>query len=276
VAEPRDTWAAGAAYEPFIGRWSRPVATEFVRWLAVPAGGRWLDVGCGTGALTQTVLAMADPAEVQAVDPSEGFVGHAAERVDDPRAHFGVGSATDLPAGPFDAVVSGLVFTFVPDPDAALAAMRAAAPGGLIAAYVWDYAEGMELLRVFWDAVVALDPAAGDLDEGRRFPLCRPDALDELWRRAGIEHVDLRAVRVPTVFADFDDYWNPFLGGQGPAPTYVAQLGSELLVQRHRVRRCRALPGEERVPVVVEVGEDGRHVDRATGHVVATPTSHRP
>jgi trans-aconitate methyltransferase len=222
-----DTWAAGEAYEPFIGRWSRPVAAEFVRWLAVPTGRRWLDVGCGTGALTQTVLAMADPREVQAVDPSEGFVRHASERSPDPRARFGVGSATDLPDGPFDAVVSGLVLNFVPDPAEALAAMRAAAPDGVIAAYVWDYAEGMGLLRTFWDVAVEVDPAAGALDEGRRFPLCRPDALDQLWRQAGLDHVDLRAIRVPTVFADFADYWTPFLGGQGPAPTYVAGLADD-------------------------------------------------
>lgn len=227
MSRPRDTWSAGTAYEPFIGRWSRPVAAEFVRWLAVPPGGRWLDVGCGTGALTQTVLAAAAPREVLAVDPSEAFVRHTAERVTDPRAHFAVGSATDLPAGPFDAIVSGLVFNFVPDPAAALAVMRSAAPGGVIAAYVWDYAEGMELLRVFWDAVVALDPAAAELDEARRFPLCNPDALDALWRQAGLDRIELRAIRVPTVFADFDDYWKPFLGGQGPAPTYVAQLDED-------------------------------------------------
>lgn len=219
-----DTWAAGAAYEPFIGRWSRPVATEFVPWLAVPPGRRWLDVGCGTGALTETVLALTDPASVVAVDPSEGFVRHAAGRITDPRVHFGVGSATDLPGGPFDTIVSGLVLNFVPDPVAALSAMRTAAPTGVIAAYVWDYAEGMELLRVFWDAALELDPAAADLDEGRRFPLCRPDALANLWHGAGLADVETRAIEVSTVFADFDNYWVPFLGGQGPAPTYVAGL----------------------------------------------------
>jgi trans-aconitate methyltransferase len=227
VAGSADTWAAGDAYEPFIGRWSRPVAAEFVRWLGVPPGRRWLDVGCGTGALTQTILAMADPGEVRGVDPSDGFVRHAAERITDARAHFSTGSASDLPSGEFDAVVSGLVLNFVPDPPAALAAMRAAAPRGVIAAYVWDYADGMGLLRAFWDAAVELDPAVADLDEGRRFPLCRPDALDDLWRQAGFGHVDLRAIRVPTVFADFTDYWTPFLGGQGPAPTYVAGLADD-------------------------------------------------
>jgi trans-aconitate methyltransferase len=227
VSGSSDTWAAGAAYEPFIGRWSRPVATEFVAWLAVPSGRRWLDVGCGTGALTETVLALTDPTSVAAVDPSEGFVGHAAAHLTDPRVRFGVGSATDLPDGPFDAIVSGLVLNFVPDPAVALAAMRAAAPGGVIAAYVWDYAEGMELLRVFWDAATELDRAAAELDEGRRFPLCRRKPLEDLWHGAGLADVESRAIEVPTVFADFDDYWTPFLGGQGPAPTYLANLDED-------------------------------------------------
>lgn len=236
---PSDTWAAGAAYEPFIGRWSRPVAAEFVRWLEVPNGRRWLDVGCGTGALTETVLASALPAAVEAVDPSEGFIHHAAARIADPRARFRVGSATELPDGPFDAVVSGLVLNFVPDPLAALAAMRAAAPDGLIAAYVWDYADGMELLRVFWDVTLELNSAAADLDEGRRFPLCRPDALHDLWSEAGLTEIELRAIRVPTVFADFADYWNPFLGGQGPAPTFVAGLSEDARTALREALRAR-------------------------------------
>ncbi len=221
---PSDIWAAGAAYEPFIGRWSRPVAAEFVRWLQVPADRRWLDVGCGTGALTEIVLATADPREVAAVDPSEGFVGYASARVRDPRARIEVGSATELPPGPFDVVVSGLVLNFVPDPAAALTAMRTAAPNGLIAAYVWDYAEGMGLLREFWDTAVRLDPAAVELDEARRFPLCQPAPLEQLWRAAGLGAVAVRAIEVPTVFGGFEDFWSPFLGGQGPAPTYVAGL----------------------------------------------------
>jgi SAM-dependent methyltransferase len=224
VSGTPDTWAAGAAYEPFIGRWSRPVAAEFVSWLRVPAGRRWLDVGCGTGALTELVLATAAPIRVEAIDPSEGFVGHAAARITDPRAHFRLGSATDLPDGPFDVVVSGLVLNFVPDPAAALAAMRAVAPGGVIAAYVWDYAEGMGLLREFWDAAVRLDPEAAPLDEATRFPICQPGPLEQLWQQAGLTEVAVRAIEIPTLFGEFEDFWSPFLGGQGPAPTYVAGL----------------------------------------------------
>jgi SAM-dependent methyltransferase len=219
-----------------VGRWSRRVAEAFLRWLDVPAGRRWLDVGCGTGALTETVLAVADPAEVVGVDPSEGFLAHARARVVDPRATFRAGDARSLPLPDrrFDAVVSGLALNFVPDPGRAAAEFaRVAAPGGVAAAYVWDYAEGMVMMRYFWDAAATLDPAAGELDEGRRFSLCQPDQLRELWAEAGLDEVTVQAIEIPTVFADFDDYWRPFLGGQGPAPAYAMSLTEE---QRDRLR----------------------------------------
>ncbi|MGI8331818.1 class I SAM-dependent methyltransferase [Actinomadura scrupuli] len=223
----QEVWSAGDAYEAYVGRWSRPVAEVFLHWLEVPAGRSWLDVGCGTGALTGTVLALADPARVVGVDTSEGFLAGARARITDPRSAFHAGDARSLPFPDrsFDAVVSGLALNFVPGPgDAAAELARVTAPGGVAAAYVWDYAEGMAMLRYFWDAAVALDPAAAERDEGRRFPMCRPEALGGLWADAGLEHVTVRAIEVPTVFADFDDYWRPFLGGQGPAPGYLTSL----------------------------------------------------
>ncbi|MEV4166312.1 class I SAM-dependent methyltransferase [Nonomuraea dietziae] len=230
MTHPHETWAAGAAYEAYIGRWSRPVAEAFLRWLGVPAGGRWLDVGCGTGALTATVLAVADPAEITGVDTSEGFLAHARTLISDPRAAFHAGDARSLPlpGRRFDAVVSGLALNFVPDPPRAVTEWaRVAAPGGVVAAYVWDYARGMAMLRHFWDAAAAIDPAAAALDEGRRFPLCGPEPLARLWTESGLGEVEVRAVEVATVFAGFDDYWRPFLGGQGPAPGYLASLTEE-------------------------------------------------
>ena len=240
AAHRADIWASGAAYEPYVGRWSRLVAREFLEWLAVPPDSRWLDVGCGTGALSQTILEIASPSVVKAIDSSAGYVQFAREQVRDPRVSFEVGDAQALAVetGNHDAVVSGLVLNFVPDKDRALAEMaRAARPGGLVAAYVWDYAGQMQLMRHFWDAAVALDPAADELDEGRRFPICRPEPLRAFFLGAGLQAVEVQAIDVPTTFRDFDDYWSPFLGGQAPAPGYAMSLTEERRAAlRERIR----------------------------------------
>ncbi len=219
-------WQSGDAYEAYIGRWSRKIAETFVRQLDVPASRRWLDVGCGTGACTSAVLTAANPAEVVGADPSEGFLETARASVTDPRASFTLADARELPFPDdrFDVVVSGLVLNFVPDPARAAAEIaRVSAPGGLAAAYLWDLAEGMELIRRFWEAAGELDPVAA-LDEGRRYPLCRPEPLGRLWTEAGFTGVSVGEIKIPTVFRDFDDYWQPFLGAQGPAPAYLASL----------------------------------------------------
>jgi SAM-dependent methyltransferase len=220
-------WAVGEAYDKYVGRWSREVAGDFLRWLDVPAGRRWLDVGCGTGALTATVLALADPAEVVGVDPSPGFLETARTRITDPRVDFRSGDARDLPVptGQFDAVVSGLCLNFIPDPARAVTEWsRAAAPGAVVAAYVWDYSEGMAMMRYFWDAAADLVPELPE-DEGPRYAtVCRPDALRALWTDAGLGSITAHAIDVPTVFSDFDDFWSPFLGGQGVAPAYLMSL----------------------------------------------------
>ncbi|MFG1881479.1 class I SAM-dependent methyltransferase [Micromonospora sp. NPDC049102] len=220
-------WRDGAAYEAYVGRWSRLVAVEFLRWLDLPPGLRWFDVGSGTGVLTSTVLRTAQPRQVTGVDPSVGFVRQARAEVTDPRAGFAVGDARvlPLPGRAVDVVVSGLVLNFVPEPALAAAEFaRVVAPGGTVAAYVWDYAEGMAMMRHFWDAAAALDPAAAARDDWQRFALCRPEPLRTLWTDAGLTDVSVQALAVPTVFTDFTDYWTPFLGGQGSAPGYLASL----------------------------------------------------
>jgi SAM-dependent methyltransferase len=235
-----DVWAIGAAYEPYVGRWSTRVARKFLHWLDVPGGSRWIDVGCGTGALSEAVIASESPSQLLGVDASEGFVKYARARIRDTRARFEVGDARNLPAEgqSLDAAVSGLVINFVPDPQLAVAEMtRVVKPGGIVGVYVWDYAGRMELMRRFWDAAVALDPAAQSLDEGRRFPICNPGALEALFRASKLAGVQVKAFDVPTPFRDFDDYWNPFLGGQGPAPTYVMSLDDERRTKlRERLR----------------------------------------
>jgi SAM-dependent methyltransferase len=242
-----DTWERGSPYERYVGRWSRQVAPRFLAWLDVPAGRRWLDVGCGTGALCATIADRCSPASVTGVEPSEGFLETAKENLAG-RAALHRGSATQIPLADaaVDVVVSGLVLNFVPDPPAALTEMaRVTGEGGTIAAYVWDYAGKMELMRLFWDAAAELDAEAAKLDEGARFPLCRPEALAQLFGAAGLEAVAVQAIDIATRLPDFDDYWQPFLGGQGPAPAYAMSLDEPA-----RARLREHLRG--RVPVAAD------------------------
>jgi SAM-dependent methyltransferase len=242
AATTDDKWASGVAYERYMGRWSRKLARPFVEWLRVKPDGRWLDVGCGTGALTSTICEVAAPAAVLACDPAEPFVGHTRHKITDPRVSFAVAAVGALPNEQrgFDAVVSGLVLNFIPNPEVALSSMRErAAPDGIVAAYVWDYAGGFELLRRFWEDAVALDPGAAPLDERVRFPLCHEPALASLFQAVGLSNVETTALDIATTFIDFDDLWTPFLGGTGPAPAYVVSLDParrDALLDRLRAR----------------------------------------
>ena len=240
-----DTWESGSPYEQYVGRWSRRVAPLFLSWLSIPAGRRWLDVGCGTGALCAAIVDRCSPSSVAGVEPSEGFLKTAKEHLAG-RAVLHQGSATAIPLGDasVNVVVSGLVLNFVPDQRAALVEMvRVTSKEGTIAAYVWDYAGKMELMRFFWDAAVELDPDAAKMDEGVRFPLCRPEALEKLFAGAGLEGVEVKPIDIPTPFANFDDYWQPFLGGQGPAPAYAMSLDETARARlRDRIR--------ERMPIM--------------------------
>jgi trans-aconitate methyltransferase len=215
-------WSSGEIYESYVGRWSRLVAAEFVAWLDQPAGLSWLDVGCGTGALTSAILRTAEPVAVLGIDPSAGFIEYARKSVTDERATFEVRSAAELPDGPYDAVVAGLVLNFIPERVEALHRMREI--GSTVAVYVWDYSDGMELMRYFFDAMIEVRPQDREHDEGLRFSFCTAKGLGRLFREAGFTKVGLHEIVVPTEFASFDDYWRPFLGGQGVAPAYLRSL----------------------------------------------------
>jgi len=241
---PRDSWASGENYEAYVGRWSKQVAGRFIEWLAIAPGRDWLDVGCGTGAVTRTIVALREPRRVVAVDQSEAFLRFALAATDDERVSFQPGDAQDLPfdADAFDVAVSGLVLNFVSEPERMAREMaRVVRPGGVIALYVWDYAGEMQMMRHFWDAVRETDPAS-DLDEGRRFPIANLAALRELFGCVGLRQIDTNVIDIPTVFTNFDDYWRPFLGGTGPAPVYVQSLSDAA-----RLDLCEAL--RRRLPV---------------------------
>ena len=248
-----DNWKSGTPYERYVGRWSRQVAPRFLSWLALPAGKRWLDVGCGTGALCGAILEHAAPASVTGVEPSEGFLATARENLGT-RARLELGSATQipLPGGVADVVVSGLVLNFVPEKEAALAEMRrVCAKGGTIAAYVWDYADKMELMVHFWRAAVETDPSAAEKAESIRFKICKPDALTALFEGAGLQRVETCAVDVPTVFRDFDDFWQPFLGGQGPAPAYAMSLDESARARlREHLRATLPIAADGSIPLI--------------------------
>lgn len=242
----KDMWNSGASYESYVGRWSRFVAHQFVPWLNVSASARWLDVGCGTGNLSQTILDLASPNTVLGIDSSEGYIEFAREKIKDPRVAFRLGDARVLPveSASYDVAVSGLVLNFVPQPSQMLREMiRAVRVGGTVAAYVWDYAGQMQLMRYFWNAAVELDRTeAFTLDEGQRFPICHPEPLRQLFQTADqLGKVEVRSVDVVTPFRNFDDYWSPFLGGQGPAPSYAMSLSEEKRVAL-REHISRTLP----------------------------------
>jgi trans-aconitate methyltransferase len=206
MREPdRENWSSGTAYEQYVGRWSRKVAVRFIDWLEVPPGLAWTDVGCGTGALSACILDRSNAATLRGVDRSEAYVAEARAGIQDPRATFEVGDAGALPwsARSCDVTVCGLVLNFVRDAGAMVNEMqRVTRPGGKVAAYVWDYAGGMQMMRHFWDVAIALSPADSKLDQAERFPLCRPEPLKALFTRAGLASVAAWAVQ----------------GGVAPAP----------------------------------------------------------
>ncbi len=227
-----EAWDSGHAYEQYVGRWSRKVALDFLRWLALPRGLTWADIGCGTGALASFILALCEPSVVRGIDSSDDFVALARRHIQDPRVSFDIGDATRLPwrSESFDVTVSGLVLNFVPDHETMVREMmRVTKPGGCVAAYVWDYAGGMQMMRLFWDAAITASPNDASLDQAERFPLCQPKPLQTLFEKMGVKSVEVRAIDVLTVFQNFDDYWDPFLGRVGAAPAYLASVSDEVL-----------------------------------------------
>jgi SAM-dependent methyltransferase len=228
-------------YERFMGRWSRLLAPALVGFAGVREGDAVLDIGSGTGALAFAVRDATDQARVTGVDPSPELVADAARRNTDPRVHFEVGDSQQLrfADATFDETLSMLVMNFIPDPERALKEMvRVTRPGGVVAAAVWDYTQDMQMLRVFWDEATAFDPASEPRDEAH-MPLCRSGQLATLWRQQGLENVEEVSLTVPLHFSSFDDYWAPFLLGQGPAGAYMVTLSTErqaALEQRLRKR----------------------------------------
>ena len=244
----KEAWGTSGPYEQYVGRWSRVVAKEFLTWLDIPDGRIWGDVGCGTGALIGQILTTAQPRLVIGIDKAKGFLTDARTIQHDPRVRFAQADAVLLPwASEYCHVaVSGLVLNFVPNALAMVKEMaRVTRTNGQVAVYVWDYSGGMQMMRHFWDAAAQVDPGAAVLDEGERFPICQPEPLHQLFEKTGLHAVEVRAFDVPTIFRDFDDYWMPFLGKQGSAPTYLASKDSETQFQIREVLKARLPAGSD-------------------------------
>jgi len=216
----------GDGYERYMGRWSRRLAPAYVGFAAPKDGDRVLDVGAGTGALASALEAALAASEITGGDPSAGFIAYAGKNAKSGRTRFEEGDAQQLrfADGSFDHAMSMLVMNFIPDHGKALAEMRRVTRArGVVSACVWDYGEGMESLRIFWDEAVALDPAAEPKHE-RNMKLTREGQIGALWRSAGFAEVQEKPLVIDQAFNSFDDYWDPFLAGVGPGGAYVASL----------------------------------------------------
>ncbi len=246
-----DHWAAGDAYENYMGQWSRRIARDFLNWLAPSPNAAWLDVGCGTGALTESILELSQPKSVLGVDPSETFIEFAKENSTDHRASFTVGGADRLPVetGSLDIVTSGLAVNFFPDVVAGLVEMkRVLKPGGCLCFYVWDYpGGGMGFIDAFWKAAISIDVQATPLDEATRFPQCTPGGLTELCASVGLK-CEVAPMEREAHFSDFDVFWEPFTRGAGPAPGYLSGLDEE---KRGLLKsKLRSIVGKKNITLV--------------------------
>ena len=236
-------FSAGAGYERFMGRWSRLLAPELVGFAGVKDGERVLDVGTGTGALAAALVHAGPGVQVVGIDPSEGFIAYA-KKNGAARAQFEVGDAQALKFadGSFDSALALLVMNFVPDHRKAITEMRRVTrPGGTVAACVWDYDNGMQMLRYFWDEVIALDPAMEPKDE-RHMKLSRHGQLGDLWRSAGLVNVEEAPLTIDQRYSNFQDYWESFLRGAGPGGAYVTSLPEAKRQELEKRMRARLLP----------------------------------
>jgi SAM-dependent methyltransferase len=235
-----DRWTSGAHYDQWMGRWSSLLAQDFLKWLNVPAGQRWIDACCGSGVLTEAIVERNAPASIVGVDASIEQISFARQH----RAYTNVIFETadvialPFPGSSFDVAVCGLGLNFIPSPGRALEEFcRVTGPGGTIAVYVWDYAHGAMFLREFWDAAIAIDCEAATFDQAHRFPMCTQEGLRSLFEQAKLEDLALHALDIVTRFTSFDDYWEPLLTRQGSAPNYLATRDQQIQTAiRERLR----------------------------------------
>ena len=214
----------GEAYETLMGRWSRPVGERFLDWLNIPKGLRWLDVGCGNGAFTETLIGRCAPAAVTGVDPSEAQLAYARSRAGAKMAQFRIGDAQALPFdnASFDAAVMALVITFVPDPGKAVAEMaRVVRPGGWVATYMWDVpADGLPISPL----CTAMDYLGMPRATSSNAASSRRDAMQRFWERAGLQAVQTHVIRIPVAYSSFEDFWASNTVPVGPLGKALSEM----------------------------------------------------
>ena len=236
-------FAASAGYERFMGRWSRLLAPRHIAFAGVKNGDRVLDVGTGTGSLAAAVEANMPASQIVGVDPSQGFIAYAQKNAKSTRSRFEVGDAQALKYedASFDSTLALLVMNFIPDHNKAITEMRRVTrPQGTISACVWDYDQGMQMLRFFWDEAIALDPAIEPKDE-RYMKLSRQGQLSDLWKKAGLDNVNEEPLVIDQAYTSFSDYWEPFTKGAGPGGAYVVSLPEDRRLQLEARIRKRLL-----------------------------------
>jgi ubiquinone/menaquinone biosynthesis C-methylase UbiE len=246
----------GKAYERMMGRWSRAVGEQFLGWLNVTKGQRWLDVGCGNGAFTELLIARMSPTEVMAIDPSDGQIAYARTRAGVSTAQFRIGDAQELPYadGHFDAAAMALVISFVPNPAKAVAEMaRVVRPGGLVAAYMWDFDGGVPL-QPFTAAMKAMGLPVNLPPSSAVATL---DNMRTLWEQAGLVGIDTTVIRIKVGFDDFEDFWTSNAVPIGPQGKAISEM-SPAKRDELRARLREALP----------VGKDGRIAYEAFANAV--------
>jgi ubiquinone/menaquinone biosynthesis C-methylase UbiE len=237
----------GAAYDRYMGEWSRLAGAAFLDWLAPEHGWRWLDVGCGSGAFTRMIVDRCDPVAVNGIDPSEGQLAFARTGITSAGVRFDVGSATALPFADatFDAAVMPLVIFFVPDPPKGVAEMaRVVRPRGLAAAYAWDMEGGGFPYQPLKDEMRRMNIS---IPEAPNSGASQVDALRTLWTEAGLDAVETREISVERVFASFDDYWTIVFGAPSFGPKLAAMPADDLARLERRVRERLASDADGRI-----------------------------
>ena len=227
----------GAAYEVFLGRWTRLLAPRLLDFAEFGPEGPLLDVGTGTGSLAFAMASRWPGRQVVGIDIAESYIEHARSRATRSLATFEVGDARALPfeGNTFSGTATQLVLNFVPDAKAAVSEMRRVTkPDGTVVAAVWDFRGGLVFQRLFWDTAAGIDPQAG-VARDRLFSgeLALPEGLPRLFSAAGLTDVRRDSITIRMNYGNFEDYWQPLLGGQGPVGTYVAALDDSM---RRRIK----------------------------------------